>query len=626
MTQLFSSVLTIAALLMVAYQAVASQHLFFGQWEHQTIHLFFIYLLTFLSLSAQTKKAGVRLLCHACLFLGILCCAYVFLNIAELESSQGFPSEISVIVGCLLILVTMVGAFLSWGLPLLLIAVLFVLYFFFGHHLGGVLYHTPFSFDYVISFLSIGLSGMYGMFLSISADQIFLFVVFGALLSIFKVDELFMEIGKVLGRTMKGGAGMTAVISNALIGMVSGAPVASVAITAPFVLPAMRRAGYGDEESGGIVACAATGGQLMPPVMGAAAFMMATFIGKSYSVIMIAALLPALFFYIALAFGVQSMAAAKGLQRMTMETDLSLIGRRIAVFLLPIGLIFYMLLERFSPAMTAFWACVLTLLAGCARKETRPTIGEVLSGIRKGAVTGAKIGISLALIGLVAQTLISTGMGSKLASLITTLAHGHLLIALLLTMLIALLLGCAVPPAAAYALCAIVVVPTLLPMGVSPLEAHMFCFYFSIISAVTPPVGLASLAASGITGASYGRTSLHAFRLALIGFILPFMIIYNPLFTFKNDNLPWLFTSPLTILLAVIGISTLLYRAFLLKVRALEFLVCAFMTVLACVHIFAGGSFETVSLLILTALTLFLALLFLFWQLHRAHRDKEIPS
>lgn len=618
MQNIYKAILTFAAVLMVVYQAIASQHLYFGQWEHQTIHLLFIFILTFLSIIFKTQNKLVSLICHVCILIGIIGCAYVYLNIEELEATQGYPSELSVIVGCCLIVITMIGTYLSWGLPLLVVALTFVLYFFFGHHLEGVLYHTPFDFDYIISFLCIGLSGMYGMFLSISSDQVFLFIVFGALLSIFKVDTMFMEIGKILGRYMSGGPGMTAVMSNALIGMVSGAPVASVAITGPFVLPYMRQSGYTDEESGGIVACAATGGQLMPPVMGAAAFMMATFIGEPYSVVMIAAIIPAVLFYLAVGFGVQSMAAAKGFRRVAMDVNWALIGRRIWVFILPIGLIFYMLLQRYSPAMTAFWASVVTMVVGFASKETRPSFDDVLTGLRKGAVTGAKIGISLVLIGLVAQTLISTGMGTKLASLINMIAEGRLFIALLVTMVIALILGCAVPPAAAYALCAIVVVPTLTPMGVGLLEAHMYCFYFSIISAVTPPVGLASLAASGITGASYGTTSLHAFRLSLIGFILPFMLIYNPLFTFNTANMAWFATSPLTILISVVGLSVICYGALFQKTTFVEYLLAAATTLLACFHIFYGGHCSTTTLLMITGVTLALGLAFCASQMRRS--------
>ena len=374
------AVLTVGGLAMVVYHAVASQYLYFSQWEHQTIHFAFLFLMVFMSYAIKAKSRLAAVGLYLCLAAALACCVYVYGNIEELEMSQGFPTRAALLAGLCLILATALGTWLCWGLPLLLVAVVFVAYFFFGHLLSGPLYHPAFGFDYVVSMLSVGLSGLYGLFMSISADQVFMFVVFGALLGIFKVEGLLMELGKILGRRLRGGAGLTGVFSNSLIGMV-------------------------------------------------------------------------------------------------------------------------------------------------------------------------------------AQTLISTGLGSKLASLIHILAGGQLFIALLVTMVVALILGCAVPPAAAYALCAIIIIPTLTPMGVDLLRAHMFCFYFSIIAAVTPPVGLASLAATGISGGNYALTSVHGFRLSLSGFILPFLIIYNPLFSFDFSNAAWAACSLVCILTGLTSLDALLYGA-----------------------------------------------------------------
>ncbi len=608
-------VLTIGSLAMVAYHAVASQYLYFGQWEHQTIHFSFLFLLIFLSYAVRAKNPAYKAFLYLVLLIALACTSYVYLNIEELEMSQGFPSQTAVVVGVCLILATSLGTFLSWGLPLLLVALGFTAYFFWGDLLTGPLYHPHFSFDYVISFLSVGLSGLYGLFMSISADQVFMFVVFGSMLSIFKVEGLLMEAGKILGKRLRGGAGLTAVFSNSLIGMVSGAPVANVAITGPFVLPYMRRSGYDVDESGGILACSATGSQLMPPVMGAAAFMMATFIGKPYAVVMLAAILPALLFYFAAAVGVQFLSVRKNLQTVQMDVDWALIRRRMFVFILPIGLIFVMLLMRYSPANTAFWACIVTLAVGFAVRDTRPTLKELAASLASGAVTGAKIGISLALIGMVAQTIISTGLGSKLASLIHVIAQGQLFIALLVTMIVALILGCAVPPAAAYALCAIIIIPTLTPMGVDLLRAHMYCFYFSIIAAVTPPVGLASLAASGISGGSYAITSVHGFRLSLSGFVLPFFIVYNPIFSWDFSNPAWAWCSLINICLGLVFLGGLLYGAMARTFAPHDWPAAAAGTLICFWQVVAGGAWSAAYNLGVTACMI--ALLAAQWMLQR---------
>ena len=548
------------ALAMVLYHAIASQYLYFSQWEHQTIHFSFLFLLIFMSYARKTSNKAVKFLLYACILVTLVCCAYVYLNTEELEMSQGFPTQAAVIVGICLMLGTALCTWLSWGLPLLIVA-----------------------------------------------------VVFGSLLGIFKVEGLLMEAGKILGRRLRGGAGLTAVFSNSLIGMVSGAPVANVAITGPFVLPYMNRSGYNVDEAGGILACSATGSQLMPPVMGAAAFMMATFIGQPYAVVMLAAILPAVLFYFAVAMGVQFLSVRKDLKTVQLDVDWGLIRRRVLIFIIPIGLIFAMLLLRYSPANTAFWASIVTLVVGFAIKDTRPTWKELIQSLVSGAVTGAKIGISLALIGMVAQTLISTGLGSKLASLIHMLAGGHLFIALVVTMIVSLILGCAVPPAAAYALCAIII-PTLTPMGVALLPAHMFCFYFSIIAAVTPPVGLASLAATGISGGNYAITSVHGFRLSLSGFILPFLIVYNPLFSLDFSNMAWSVCSLLCILAGLMSLDALLYGAMVRIFRPVDYL----LSLLVCAGSFwltvYGDALAAPLLLGLTGAVLALLAAHIIWQ------------
>lgn len=620
------AILTAGGLAMVAYHCIASQYLWFSQWEHQTIHYAFLFLMVFMSYAVKAKSTAAKVFLYCCLAGALACCVYVYGNIEELEMSQGFPTQAALVAGLWLILATSLATWLCWGVPLLLIAVVFVAYFFLGHLLSGPLYHPAFSFDYVVSMLSVGLSGVYGLFMSISADQVFMFVMFGALLGIFKVEGLLMEMGKILGRKVRGGAGLTGVFSNSLIGMVSGAPVANVAITGPFVLPYMNRSGYTVDEAGGILACSATGSQLMPPVMGAAAFMMATFIGKPYAVVMLAAIIPALLFYFAVAMGVQFLSVRKDLRIVRMEVDWALIRRRLPVFLLPIGLIFAMLLLRYSPSNTAFWASVIALVTGYALKETRPRREELIRALVSGAVTGAKIGISLALIGMVAQTLISTGLGSKLANLIHVIADGQLFIALLVTMVVALILGCAVPPAAAYGLCAIIIVPTLTPMGVDLLRAHMFCFYFSIIAAVTPPVGLASLAATGISGGNYAITSLHGFRLSLSGFLLPFLIIYNPLFSFDFSNPVWVTCSLVCTLVGLTALDALLYGAIARPFRHWEYAVSAAVSVGAFWLVLGGATLPPLFCAGLT-LALTAALLFLWrWQARGASGSRPATA
>lgn len=614
---------------MILYHLVASQYLVFGQWEHQTIHLCFLLLLSFLGVLLKTKKMSMKLFMTTCMVLSIATCAYVFMNIEDLEMSFGFPEPMAVKIGILMIVLIFISTYLNWGIALPTVAGIFMVYFFFGHLLSGALFHTQFSLDYIISYLCIGLSGVYGMFLSISANQIFLFVIFGALLAVFKVNSLFMELGKIAGTVLRGGPGLTAVISSSLVGMVSGAPVANVAITGAFTIPYMKNIGYTSEEAGAIEAVASTGGQIMPPVMGAAAFLMATFIGKSYSVVMLAAIIPAIIFYFAVTLGVQFMATAKNMKIAKEVINWPLICRRLPVFVLPIGITFILLMMRFSPMNVAFWAILTTLIVGGAQKETRPTWKEFINSACDGAVVGAKIGISLALVGVMAQTLITTGLGSKIASLVHMLSGGSLLIALILTMFVAIILGCSVPPAAAYALCAVVVVPTIVPLGANLLSAHFFTFYFAIISAITPPVGLASLAASGLSGGNFLQTGLKGFRLAFAGFILPYMIIYNPIFIWDTSNILWFSASFIVIAIAITTLSALMYNTFMTRMDGLDKLFAVGVTIIGFTYVFVGGSVGTfVGLAWITAIAMLFSL-FIFRQKQTAKTfvpEMETPS
>lgn len=604
---------------MILYHVVASQYLVFSQWEHQTIHLCFLLLLSFLGILLKSEKVSIKLFLSICMLLSISTCAYVFMNIEDLEMSFGFPEPLAVKIGIIMVVLVFISTYLSWGLALPIVAGIFVSYFFFGHLLSGALYHAEFSLDYIISYLCIGLSGIYGMFLSISANQIFLFVIFGALLSVFKVNALFMELGKIVGTVLRGGPGLTAVVSSSLVGMVSGAPVANVAITGAFTIPYMKNIGYTSEEAGAIEAVASTGGQIMPPVMGAAAFLMATFIGESYSVVMLAGILPAIIFYFAVTIGVQFLATAKDMQLVKEKVNWPLIWRRLPVFVIPIGVTFVLLMMRFSPMNVAFWAILATLIIGFAQKETRPSWKEFFVSACDGAVVGAKIGVSLALVGIMAQTLITTGLGSKIASLVQVLSGGSLLVALFMTMFVAIILGCSVPPAAAYALCAVVIVPTIVPLGADLLSAHFFTFYFAIISAITPPVGLASLAASGLSGGNFLQTGLKGFRLAFAGFVLPYMIVYNPIFKWDTSNLIWFGASFIVIAIAITALSALMYNTCITRLDGFDKLIAIFVTVISFAYIFAGGSVGAIVAIAWISCALGLFVIFLIRQKRNAN-------
>lgn len=557
-------------LAMFTYQMVSTQYLFVGSFEHQNIHLFFALLLTFINLMRLKTAPWLWAIQTVLLLAGIACTFYVGLNLEHLEEVVGYPDPVDILVGSVLIVLVLEATRQAWGLTLPIVAILFILYFFFGHLIPGPLHHRAFNFDYVISYLCIGLTGVYGTFLSISANQIFLFVVFGSLLSVIKINDFLYEAGKVVGRHLEGGPAQTAVVSSSLVGMVTGAAVANVAITGAFTIPYMKRVGYSPALAGAIEATASTGGQLMPPVMGAAAFLMAFFVGVPYADIMLAGILPAVLFYLAVFVGVQLVSVANHIKAPKEKPDWALIWRRAPLFVIPVGLIVLLLLLRFSPMLAAFWAIVAALGLAYMFRETRPTLRELANCLAKGSLVGAKIAVSLCVVGIIAQTLVTTGLGSKIAGLVESLSGGNVFIALLMTMVVSIILGCGVPPVAAYGLVAIVTVPALIKMGVAPLSAHFFCFYFSIISAVTPPVALGALAGAGIAEANYFQTAVKAFKLSIAGFIIPFLIVYNPVLTLHVENWVWAVGSLISIPIGLLTLSAVIYNVGLIKLTVGE--------------------------------------------------------
>lgn len=528
--------LFVLGLAMFAYHMFSTQYLFLGAYENQAVHLAFVLVLIFLNEARTAKNWFTYAYQISLAVISFAAVTYVFMNVQHLEEVFGYPEKIDFIVGIVLIIVTVEATRAAWGWTLPIVSAIFVLYFVFGHLLTGQLYHRPFELDYIVSYLSIGLSGIFGSFLSISANQVFLFVVFGALLGVIKVNDFFFEAGKIAGKVFQGGPGQTAVVSSAMVGMVSGAAVANVAITGAFTIPFMKKVGYKPEFAGAIEAAASTGGQLMPPVMGAAAFLMASFLGVSYGEVMLAGIIPAILFFWGIMLGVQFLAVRNNIHPPIETIDFKLLLRRLPLFVVPLGVLIAMLLMQYSPAIAAFWAIILSVSLACLTRETRPKVLELLKCLAGGALVGAQIGISLAVVGLIAQTLITTGLGSKIAGLVELLSAGNLVIALLVTMAVSIVLGCGVPTSAAYTLVAIVVVPIIVKMGVEPLSAHFFAFYFAVISALTPPVALAALAGAGIAGANYFKTSMSAAKLAVSGFIIPFLVVFNPALVLKPTD------------------------------------------------------------------------------------------
>ncbi|MFC1963821.1 TRAP transporter permease [Chloroflexota bacterium] len=570
--------IAVIAVAMVLYHLVSTQRIFVNFIQHQDIHLGFALTLVFLGSlrAARTRKIWPLLLLLIAASAAVVTYISVFFD--HLEVVPGMPNNVDLIMGIILIIVVLEATRRAWGIILPLIGVIFMVYFFLGENLPFGLSHGGYNPRYIVSALGIGLSGIFGTFLPVSANFIFLFMVFGGLLQVTGALGLILEFGKAAGRVLAGGPAQTAVLGSSLVGMVSGAAVANVALTGAFTIPLMKKSGYHPDTAGAIEAAASTGGQLMPPIMGASAFIMAEVIGKPYVVIMAAAIIPVLIYYYSVGMGVQVIALKEKITANAEPVDVKLILSRAAVFLLPLAVIVTLLLMRFSPNYAAFYGILTLLVISLLRRDTRPSWSKLVKGLTDGASSGARIAVACGTVGIFAQTLYTTGLGIKFTGIVEELFAGQLFPALLATMVISIILGCGVPTIGAYVLVALMVAPALVRMGVGLLPAHFFAFYFAIISALTPPVAMAALAGSGIAGGNYWRTAIQSFKLAIGGFTIPFLIVFSPVLLLAGGD-P--LDGVLSTVAAFVGITVLIGVVYshlfapLGRLERLVYLVCA---------------------------------------------------
>ena len=395
-----------------------------------------------------------------------------------------------------------------------------------GPYLPGFLAHRGYGVTRIVEQLFLSTEGIWGVPLGVSADFVYLFVLFGVVLDTAGGGALLIALAnKGAGRT-RGGPAKTAAVASAFMGSLSGSAVANVVTTGTFTIPLMKRAGFRPFFAGAIEAAASTGGQLMPPVMGAGAFILATWTNIPYLEVAAAAVIPAILYYAALLAAIHFRASAMGIEPVREVTPEKI--RDKLHLLLPLGAIVLLLAMGRSPMRAAFWGVTSAVVMACLRPATRPSLpelGEVMERAGRGAV---QVAAACAAAGVVVGVASLTGIGLRMSELIVTISGGNLLAALMLTAIGSIILGMGLPTTAAYVVLAALGAPALVQLGVPLLAAHLFIFYFGCISNVTPPVSLAAFAAAGISGSPALKTAVSAALLAGAGFVVPFMFVYGP--------------------------------------------------------------------------------------------------
>ncbi|ERJ90307.1 TRAP transporter, 4TM/12TM fusion protein [Selenomonas sp. oral taxon 892 str. F0426] len=492
--------------------------------------------------------------------LGAAAPAYIVIQYRELVTRAGTVTTPDVIAGGLGILLVIEAARRVVGIPMVTVVLFFLAYAFLGPYMPGVLAHRGLSVEQLVSHLYFTTEGIFGIPLGVSSTFIFLFILFGAYLESTGLGKFFIDLANAVAGWASGGPAKVAVLSSGLMGTVSGSSVANVVGTGSLTIPMMKKLGYHPNFAGAVEAAASTGGQLMPPVMGAAAFLMAEFVGVSYIEVVKAAAIPALLYFTGVWLGVHFEAKRKnlkGIPRHELPNPLTLIKER-GHLAIPLIVIVYLLVSGYTPMRAALVAIVLSIACAMLRKSTRMKPIEIVYGLERGAKAVLGVLVACAAAGIIIGVVTKTGVGLRLASGLIDLAGGMLLPAMFFTMLTAIVLGMGVPTTANYVITSTIAAPALVQMGVPILAAHMFVFYFGIIADVTPPVALAAYAGAGISGGNALKTGVHASKLAIAAFIIPYIFVLSPVILMVDATPLALVMVTLSALVGMIAVSSAL--------------------------------------------------------------------
>ena len=466
------------------------------------------------------------------ILLAIVGCIPFFYYVANFNRivSMGIAiGQTEVILGIIGILVLAECCRRAVGVPILCVAGVFILYAFVGRHM---------SLQLVVYNIFYTTNGIIGTPISVCSTYIALFLMFGAFLEATGVANFFIDCANALVGWASGGPAKVAVVSSALCGMVSGSSVGNTVTTGSVTIPMMKKTGYPGEFAGAVEAAASTGGQIMPPIMGAAAFIMAEMTGFEYSQIIVRAILPAFLYFLGIFLGVHFKAKKLGLKGLPRE-ELPKWGKLLPkiYLLVPLVLLVYMIIAGETMAKSAIYATIAAIAVSLINKDDRMTPTKFVNGLENGGKNCISIGVACAIAGIISVCITMTGLGGKLITYVVSLSNGHLIIALFLTMICCIVLGMGVPTTANYIIMASTCAPILINgMGMHVLAANMFVFYFGIVADITPPVALAAYAGSAIAKAPPMKTAFNATRLAIAAFIIPYIFAYNNAMIFVGDD------------------------------------------------------------------------------------------
>lgn len=525
-------------------------------------HLAFLLTAGFLLYPASTTrstKSRPSVLDCALIVLTLIVTLYVAINQPDLDQrieSVTPVTDTQVVLGTIAMLVLLEATRRVIGVGMAVVLAVAMLYVTCGSQLPGQLGFPTISYRRCIEIMYLGEDGgIFGQLTGISANELILFILFGAFLTRTGIGDWFAEISAAIAGTWTGGSAKIAVIYSGLFGGVSGSPTADLYATGVYTIPLMKRSGFDGSYAAGLAAASAVGSQIMPPLMGASVFIMAALLGRSFASIAAVAIIPALLFFLAKGAAAHYQAKRDGVGSLP-SSEIPPLRHALkgVYYVLPIVVLIGALYGGFSPVRSALYALAAAFAISFVKPSTRQTPGRVIETLAKGAGATIVVAVPCAAAGVIVSMLTQTGLGLAFSTIIAGLAQGSVVLALILAGIAALILGIGVPTTPAYILTAAVAAPALMHLGVDPLSANMFVLYFAVLSNIHPPVGITSYAAAGIAEAPPMRTGLQAIKIAVPGFVIPFAFCYHPSLLFQGPAVDFPLTAFLTTV-SVIGIA-----------------------------------------------------------------------
>ena len=551
--------ITVLAVALAVFQLYTA---FFGvlpTMQQRSFHVAFVLPMIFLLYPATKNypRDRVPLLDWMFALIAAGCALYVFFGYEDIATRAGEVYDYELILGGIFTALVFIAGRRVLGWPLPIFCFLFLLFAYFGRSMPGPIQHFGLSVPRIIEELYLTTDGLFGLVTGVSATYIYLFVLFGAFLTSTKTSEFFNDFSMALTGHLKGGPAKIAVLSSALMGTISGSTSANVATTGAFTIPLMKSIGYQPHFAGAVEAAASTGGQIMPPVMGAAAFIIADTLNIPYTRVLVCAIVPAFLYFWGIWCSLSLEASRLGLKGLPKETlpQLKKVLLSSGYKSIPLFVIVYFLVKGYNPLYSGCWGIACCVLLSFVKKSDRLDVKSLVNTLKDGSLGALSVAMACIIVGNVIGMMGATGVALRVGDAVLALTAGHLVATLVVTLIIATLLGMGMPTTASYVMASAVAAPAMVLLGVKPLDAHMFVFFYAVLSSVTPPVCVGAYTAAGLANADPNRTAFTSVKLALSGFIVPFIFVLAPEILLTNVT-SW-FVTIQAMISAIVGVFLL---------------------------------------------------------------------